>query len=277
MQGSSNSTLQAQFAKNNIADRVLTTIDYEFEITKMTPENWKTVPVIINSYNRKTYLEELVYYLRNNGYENIYIIDNNSTYLPLLDFYVEKKLRVFYLSDNVGYLSLWQTSVFDYFIDEYYVLTDSDVVPVTDTPTDFIAAFANILDKYSFLDKVGFSLELEDLPNENPETIEIIKHEKDFWLYDINDEFYFSPIDTTFALYKPNAKGGWWLNSGRAKRPYIAKHLPWYENAKKLTDDDKYYYNSVKKSTHWSSKKRRGGLFKYIKSLTIGKIKRHFS
>jgi len=242
-------------------------VSFDFDVKKRVTGDWKSVPIIINSFNRLGYLKRQVKYLLDNEYTNIYIIDNNSTYLPLLEFYKESKLNVFYLSDNVGYLALWQSPVFDYFSDEYYVYTDSDVVPDESTPNDFIKVFAALLDKYSFLDKVGFSLKIDDLPEESKLTIAIVEHELKFWVYGIGNAFYFSPIDTTFALYRPNAKGGWWLNSGRTQQPYVAQHLPWYEDEKSLSEDDSFYYNSTNKSTHWSNYAQKNSLINKVKGL----------
>jgi len=240
-------------------------VKYDFIITKMEPENWKTVPIIINSYNRKQYIEKQIAYLKSKGYKNIYILDNNSSYLPLIEFYKTENLRVFYLSKNMGYLALWETSVFDLFKDEYYVYTDSDVIPNVDVPCDFVEHFSSILNKYDFLEKVGFSLELNDLPKQFKVTEDIINHEIKFWFYGIDEKFYFAPIDTTFALYRPNVKGGWWLKAGRVQKPYVARHLPWYEDRKSLSEDDTFYYRSINKSTHWSSGMQKKSLAKKIK------------
>ena len=248
------STISLAVHINSLKDKLnkakITPLSYDFSVIKIQEKNWKSVPIIINSFNRKKYLEEQVSYLKSRGYNNIYIIDNKSSYLPLLEFYKSENLRVFYLSENVGYLSLWETGVFDLFLDSYYVYTDSDVVPSEAVPDDFIEKFAGILNDYIFLDKVGFSLELDDLSNKLSATADIKKHEMNFWMYDIDLRFYFAPIDTTFALYRPNVKGGWWLKSGRTFRPYIAKHLPWYEDKKRLSEEDIFYYENIKKKTN---------------------------
>jgi len=250
---------------------VNTSVTIDFEVTKMDEGDWKSVPIIINNYNRKKYLKKQISYLKGNGYENIYVIDNKSSYQPLLDYYKEQSLKVFYLSDNVGYLALWQTAVYDHFMDSYYVYTDSDVVPSDSTPSNFIEVFSEILENYTFLDKVGFSLEIEDLPDESLLTKDIVEHELKFWIYDIDNKFYFSPIDTTFALYRPHSKGGWWLNSGRVKKPYIAQHLPWYEGVKSLSEEDRFYYKSINRSTHWSDAAKKSTFINRIKS-TLKKI-----
>ena len=47
----------------------------------------KNIPIIINNRNRLTYMKMLISSLEKRGYNNIYIIDNDSTYPPLLDYY----------------------------------------------------------------------------------------------------------------------------------------------------------------------------------------------
>lgn len=68
----------------------------------------KNIPIIINNRNRLTYMKMLISSLEKRGYNNIYIIDNDSTYPPLLDYYSKECIYpVFYLNKNVGYNALW--------------------------------------------------------------------------------------------------------------------------------------------------------------------------
>ena len=49
--------------------------------------NYKDIPIIINNYNRLEMLTKLIHSLESKGYHNLYIIDNQSTYPPLLEYY----------------------------------------------------------------------------------------------------------------------------------------------------------------------------------------------
>ena len=49
--------------------------------------DYHDIPVIINNFNRLEYLKKLIESLEIRGYRNIYIIDNLSTYPPLLQYY----------------------------------------------------------------------------------------------------------------------------------------------------------------------------------------------
>lgn len=209
-------------------------------------------PIIINNFNRLVYLQALVDSLRSMGYENLYVIDNASTYGPLHDYYETSGLRVFYLTDNVGYLALWRTEVFKNFIQNHYVYTDPDVLPSEKCPHDFLALFYQVLRDIPRASKTGFGLRLDDLPNHNPLKSIVLEHEMPFWENPLNELLYAAPIDTTFALYRPKTKGGWWLPAIRTGAPFVARHLPWYENPADPTAEQSFYLQTVQHATHWS-------------------------
>jgi len=229
----------------------------DFEV-QGSGRDWRPqrVPIVINSFNRLSYLERVVDALRARGYDNIYVIDNDSTYAPLLDYYREAGLRVFHLDRNVGYLALWTTSVGAHFVDDYYVYTDSDIEPAPECPDDFIARFREGLDRNPRVDKVGFGLKTDDLPDSYALKARVIGHEAQFTAGHADRAFYRASIDTTFALYRPGAAGGSWLRSLRAGEPYLARHLPWYEDSSRPSDEERFYLDTIATSTHWSL---RGG------------------
>jgi hypothetical protein len=57
--------------------------------------------------------------------------------------------------------------IFNTYSKGYYVVTDSDIVPNKNCPSDFLLHFKTILDKHYSLSKVGFSLKIDDIPNSN--------------------------------------------------------------------------------------------------------------
>lgn len=226
---------------------------YEFEIIKRDPLSFKSTPIIINNYNRLDCLDKLINRLKIDGYKNIYIIDNNSSYKPLLSYYEKNNLRIFRLNQNIGYLAVWLTNIYKIFINDYYVYTDPDVLPDPDCPSNYLEVFRNYLKYFPNLDKVGFSLRIDNLPAHCRLKDEVIKHEEKFWKLKISDNLYDAPIDTTFALYRPGAYGeAAKTKSGRTGFPYVAQHLPWYLNHKKLTEEEIWYLKCKKTETHWS-------------------------
>jgi|GEM_PF-5770443 len=49
--------------------------------------NWRYVPIFINARDRLGVLKKLIDWLLDAGYRNLIILDNNSTYPPLLEYY----------------------------------------------------------------------------------------------------------------------------------------------------------------------------------------------
>ena len=110
-------------------------------------------------------LTKLIHSLENRGYHNLYIIDNQSTYPPLLEYYTRLPYPVYMLNKNVGHLSLWETGIFKQFKDSYYAYTDSDLEILPNCPDDFIEKFILLLQKYPKALKAGFSICIDDLPD----------------------------------------------------------------------------------------------------------------
>ena len=66
------------------------------------------IPVIINNRNLLTWPKAMVRDLSKwEGIGDIYIVDNGSTYEPLLDWYETKPCGVIYLNKNVGHQAPW--------------------------------------------------------------------------------------------------------------------------------------------------------------------------
>lgn len=219
------------------------------------PNSYKDIPIIINNYNRLDYLKRLIHSLEIRGYKNIYIIDNQSTYPPLLDYYKNAcSYHIFMLDRNVGYKAIWDTGIYEQFKKSYYVYTDSDMCIDDLCPDDFMLHFINILKKHPFAQKVGFGIRIDNLPDCFEFKDKVIKHESQFWENEVSRNIYRAAIDTTFALYRPFC-GGAASNEQETYRtgfPYVIKHLPWYINSKHLTEEDIFYFKHIKQSTHWS-------------------------
>ena len=219
---------------------------------KINPYN---IPIIINNYNRLTFLKELIRSLEIRGYHNIYIIDNNSTYQPLLEFYQNIRYKVFMLKENKGYTALWDSEVFNEFKDSYYVYTDSDMQIDKSCPNDFMNYFLSILKKYPLAQKVGFGIRIDDLPNHFILKEKVIQHEMQFWKNEVSTNIYRAMIDTTFALYSPFCAGpaSPYQFTYRTGYPYIIKHLPWYIDSANINEEETFFLNSISKPTHWSA------------------------
>jgi len=221
--------------------------------------DFKNIPIIINNFNRLTTLKRLISFLEDRGYRNIYVIDNASTYEPLLEYYNMCSVKVFRLKKNVGHKALWDTNLYKKFITGYYVYTDSDVVPCETCPDDFLEYFWKIMQKYKYATKAGFGLKIDDLPDFFEGKSKVVEWESRYWQKEVEKEIFRAPIDTTFALYRPfsKANANWYVEHYRTGGRYIALHLPWYNDTKNLPQEESFYINSCIKPTHWSKPSAR--------------------
>jgi len=214
--------------------------------------NYKEIPIFINSFNRPTFLMQLIYKLHSMGYENLIIIDNGSTD-PVTPVNLKNcGYNVVFIGSNKGHNVIWTENVLENFgyKDSYYVYTDCDIIPEDNCPNDFMEVFLESLHAYLGYDKCGFGLTLEHLPSHYKNLDKVLDWEIQHQEKIIKSSFpvmpvlYHAAIDTTFALYKPGAKFHS-LNSIRTGFPYIAKHLPWYENSSKPFFELEYYRKSI--------------------------------
>ena len=214
-------------------------------------KDYKHIPIIINNFNRLEYLQKLIRWLEKAGMMRIYIVDNNSTYRPLLEFYRKTKYIVFRLDKNVGYEALWRTHIMMLFKDQYYIYTDPDILPIDECPLDAVKYFMDILSQYPQYDKVGFGLKIDDLPDCYDKKQKVIDWEKKYLEKEIAKNLFEARIDTTFALYRPNMRHQCWDKTLRTGYPYVARHLPWYEDSLNLDEESRYYYRTASESSSW--------------------------
>lgn len=217
-------------------------------------EDYHSIPIVINNRNRLTFLRQLIEALEKRGYTNLIILDNNSTWPPLLQYYKTLSYRVELLNQNLGYNALEQLPLYKQIRKGYFVYTDSDVVPSENCPEDFMLHFLNILQQNENVQKVGFSLKIDDLPDYFADRGKIIEWEKQYFTRPAGEGVYEAMIDTTFALHRPYAListvGGYRML--RTAAPLEAKHMPWYNNSSELSEEELHYVDNVEIGTHWS-------------------------
>ena len=74
--------------------------------------------------------------------------------------------------------------------------------------TDALAFFRRLLDRYSDHAKVGFGLKIADLPKHYRFSRDVRNWEGQFWAREVEPGVYDAPIDTTFALHRPDTDFG---------------------------------------------------------------------
>lgn len=223
-----------------------------------------SIPILINNFNRLDLLKQQIAWLLTVQEKiSIIIVDNRSTYPPLLEYYNQldyPNVQVVYLHFNswrkgVEYLGQKKLKQFS-----RYIVTDPDLLPYENTPDDFISHLSAMLDKYPAYNHVGASLEINDLPDYNPLKATIFKHESQFWTPKtqlLNEEVYIAPVDTTFAMYRNTSKVIPIEPALRTARPYTLKHVDWYRNPAIASAEYDYYFNSCKSFASWTEELKR--------------------
>lgn len=227
-------------------------------------KNPKTIPIIIINFNQLFYLIKQVDFFLKRGFENIVIVDNKSSYSPLLEYYNELKsnsnVTIELMTNNYGHMVFFDNEILQKKYGKgFYFLTDADIVPNANLPLDFFEEMLEIMKKH-FLNvtKIGFALDINNLPKTYLKKENVIDWEKDFWKNNTLEkiESYYAPIDTTFALYKPSypskyKKDASFFEAIRLAGDYTALHGGWYVDYENLTEEQEFYFSSVNSSSSW--------------------------
>lgn len=212
--------------------------------------------VFIINYNRLTLPKKLAEWCYLHGLTPVFV-DNHSDYVPLLEYYQNCPYTVIQLGFNYGHTVLWNGATYilnDFVKRTRYIVTDPDL-DLEGIPDDFLDVLNKGLDKFPNIDKCGFSLRINDLPNTEEGNFIRIKVEPRYWRKKFDDMYYNSPIDTTFALYREGVRHYSHL-AVRTAPPYAARHIPWYyTDIKLLPEDEQYYYATA--DSHSATGKNR--------------------
>ncbi|MBW3520795.1 glycosyltransferase family 2 protein [Chryseobacterium sp. NKUCC03_KSP] len=218
-----------------------------------------SIPVIIINFNQLYYLEKLITFLLERKFENIIIIDNQSSYPPLLEYYkrIEDQTTIHYLDENLGHKVFYQKpELFDQYAKGYYFLTDADIVPNENLPENFPSKMLTILDTYfRATTKVGMALRIDDIPDSFPLKNEVLSWEQQFWQSELEPQVYKASIDTTFALYKPGyfyEEQKDFIKGIRIAGSYTSMHGGWYKDMNNLTEEEEFYQRTANSSSSWN-------------------------
>lgn len=240
-------------------------LSYYYRIRELvSPSRIKSgmdIPIVINNFNRLSTLKQLIESLEKRGYFNIHILDNDSTYPPLFEYYAGCKYDVIKLGCNLGFKALWKDrAVRKRFCHDYYVYTDSDVVLSEECPSDVVDRIFRLLhDKYKFARKIGLTLRTDDLPDCYAHKQKVLDWESRYSKCEVNaDGLYRAPTDTTFAVYRPRVglSRSRFVEAYRIAAPYSLRHLPWYQDSDNPDEEERYYTQHCNRVTLWTSKNK---------------------
>lgn len=213
----------------------------------MISRHWNSVvtrqklPVIIICRDLLSDLISLVQWFEATGHENLILLDNDSTYPPLLEYFEATPHAVIRLEANLGHRSPWLSGLVEKLGPATpFVVTDPDVLPDPAAPADSFEYFQELLLRHRNFDKAGFGLHIDDLPSCYPHSAEVIAWETPFWQKEIAPAVFAAHLDTTLALHRPGTPHKV-TEALRTGRPYMARHLPWYRDPFRPDEETAYY------------------------------------
>lgn len=209
------------------------------------------IPIFINARDRLECLQKLICWLHTAGYRRIYILDNASTYAPLLRYYKQLQdsgqAEVIYLHRNMGHTAVWDSGILERMsIATPYVYTDPDVLPVEQCPADVLSYLWQILADNPLLDKVGLDLVASDISYFGAEETKAYSYRS--CQIPLARDVYFATVDTTFALYR-NYRHYSLFAAAKTGGNLMARHLPWYYDYGDLPVDELYYMAHANESS----------------------------
>jgi len=198
--------------------------------------------ILITVRDRVTDLRQLVEWLERAGHQRIVLLDNASTYEPLIEYLKASPHDVRPLGENLGARCAWLADQVP--ADEWFVVTDPDIVPIEDCPLDLVAHLREMLEQHPLYSKAGPGLFLDDL-----DAAPFMDWEQSLMGVasaqvplpsgrELAAGVFGSLIDTTFALHRPGTQ--FTYQAIRTGRPYMARHLSWYRETDP-TDEDVFY------------------------------------
>ena len=219
-----------------------------------------TIPVFIPVRDRLEPLLQVIDWLHERNLNEIYLVDNDSSYLPLQRFFLFTDCKVILTKKNLGHRSPWLSGAVQRFTEgRRYIVTDPDVVPDESCPSDVFERLHTVLNKHPEIVKVGLGLRIDDIPASNPLKADILNWEQQFWEQEIEPNIYFADVDTTFALYQPYYGVQRHSPCLRTGFPYVARHLPWYKSPETLSEEDKFYRARANQTvSNWDSNTSSG-------------------
>jgi len=213
-----------------------------------TQINPTKIPIVIICWNSLTFIQKLVDQLKH--FPNpIILLDNKSTYKPLLDYYIEikkelkDKIKIRMLKQNYGssvYLKVKS-------LPEIFILTDSDIEINENMPHNFAEILLGLSNKHKVY-KVGLALELKDKDEFikcGKEGNPLYEYQLRYWKDRIASDYelYDAPVDTTFCLVNSKYKVPGInpiMPAIRIAGEFTARHLPWYKDILRTMSNDEF-------------------------------------
>jgi len=200
-------------------------------------------PIYLTNWNRLSTTKKMVEDIfRLNEDSRINIIDNASTYPPLLEWYKQVKgdVNIIYQGENKGCWTFFYSYHSIQCKEDYYIYSDADLELNPHMPKDWQEILMYWHKKYNR--KASLVLRLDDVPEgEVKEKIKI--HQNVCWGSTEDENVYHGVTDMTFSFDAKSA--GYRYDSVRIGGDFACRHIPWYLNDENLTEEEKYYLDHL--------------------------------
>jgi|TARA_B110000858_G_scaffold172471_1_gene203633 hypothetical protein len=204
------------------------------------------IKALLINRNLLTTFKNTLEFLRKEPRVEIHILDQESTYPPLLEFYKTITEEIHY-AKNEGPYSAWDPK-YEYLRKGYFIVADTDCI-YDNVPDDWLDVMLHAINQPGS-PKIGFSLEIEDLPNTD-QGKQSYAHEAKYWENKI-DLGWDAHVDTTFALYRANLSFSY--NGIRLDKPYCIQHAPWYIDDCCIPEEWQYYLDHANHISTWGTR-----------------------
>jgi hypothetical protein len=197
--------------------------------------------IVINNRNRLTTTKKMVNDLLNRGSSNIIIIDNDSNYQPLLNWYesISDSIKI-HRGRNYGHYALFQSGILDQINDDWCFYTDSDIELNPNMPDNYQQIMLDLAIKYNY-NKIGLALQIDNIPDHYMFKDQVLRNEHPWWQKKVIDNVYQADTDTTFCLIKKCDQ----FNSLRIAGDFTCMHTPWYLDLYNLSEEEQFYHDNL--------------------------------
>ncbi|MBI2739913.1 MAG: glycosyltransferase [Rhodospirillales bacterium] len=218
------------------------------------------IPVYVPCFNNPSYLEMMVNQLVGLGFCNVVVIDNGSTFPPMLSYFEQlpESVSLIRQLQNRGPRDLFTDPTNYAQLPDHFCLTDPDLQFNPDLPATFLDDLIEATETYR-IGKAGFALQISDHENMlqrkfpiGSQEYFIWEWEEQFWKTPLSrtrsgDQIYRAEVDTTFALYNKKYFDPTYpdcLKAVRIADRLACRHLPWYRD-NLLTPDERDNYRAT--------------------------------
>lgn len=236
----------------------------------------QVVPVFVNSFEQPTYLRNMLDWLHANRFGRVIVLDQASSYPPLLDYYASEAFRerahLVRLGKNVGPRAA--LDILPQLVREngFHIFTDPDLDMPDRVAPDFLTRLIALARRYNAR-KVGVALDISDPSAFHDRKVKFSRNhpagrveewEGQFWDTALEPDVYAAAVDTTFHLHNPQAtlSARQALRKWRGKRHvyreirvagagFVARHLPWYRDDGCPAEEKAHYLSRAAEWSNW--------------------------